>query len=111
MAAAKTATPEAAPIQAPPAPAQPVQSPPAAPRARGDAIPLQHPTYAPDIASTPQEHLRCCGNCKGWKRSHMAAPFGQCLPAMRFLGAPMYTPDLGNCTMDDEAIDRAMQRR
>ena len=51
-----------------------------------------------------------CGNCPGWKRQHPQAPFGQCLPAIRWLGAPMYTPDLAGCTLPIEVKAKGVGR-
>lgn len=83
---AKTAATAPAPVQEPPA--------------REAYIP-SHPVLAPDPVAVHPKDRDCCGNCPGWKQAHPKAPFGQCLPAIRWLGAPMYTPDLAGCTLDE----------
>ena len=62
----------------------------------------QMPTVRPDPVSPLPAEVDCCGNCPGWKRAHPRAAFGQCLPAIRFLHAPMFTPDLSGCSLDAE---------
>ncbi len=74
-------------------------------------IVLQQPTVKEVDPPPVQQHLNCCGNCTGWQRQNAAAPFGQCLVAIRYLGAPMYTPDLANCSLSEEAKAKALQRR
>ncbi len=79
---------------------------------RGDedrAYEPSYPTRDPDPVPVRPMNPDCCGNCPGWQRQHPRAPFGQCLPAIRFLGAPMYTPDLGGCTMPLEDKTRALK--
>lgn len=58
------------------------------------------PTVTPDPVPETAMGEQLCGVCPGWKRAHPKAPFGQCLPAIKWLGAPMYTPDLAGCTLD-----------
>ena len=60
---------------------------------------------APTVYTSDQ-----CGNCPGWKQQHARFPFGQCLPAMRALGAVMYTPDLSGCTLDPKIKEKAGQQ-
>jgi hypothetical protein len=60
------------------------------------------PTVRAEPKSELPPEIDCCGNCPGWKRAHPRAPFGQCLPAMRFVHAPMFTPDLSGCSLDPE---------
>ena len=81
-----------------------------APAPEGERFTAQIPTAVP-----PQEHvspvnLNCCGNCPGWNRTHVQAPFGQCLPAIRWLGAPLYTPDLAGCSLPPEAKAKGSRR-
>ena len=63
---------------------------------------VQHATVSPLPVYQPPADAALCGNCPGWKRQHPQAPFGQCLLAIRWLGAPMYTPDLAGCTLSPE---------
>lgn len=67
--------------------------------------PEPFPAPAPQTVS---ELPKVCGACPAWNR-HNKYPFGQCLVAMRALGAPMYTPDLASCTLPE--IERAKQGR
>jgi len=76
-----------------------------------DSFALQQPVVNAPEPPVVQAHLNCCGNCIGWQRQNAAAPFGQCLVAIRYLGAPMYTPDLANCSLPEEAKAKALQRR
>lgn len=57
------------------------------------------PAPVPQVSVSP-ELPKVCGLCPAWHRSNRH-PFGQCLAAMRALGAPMYTPDLGSCTLPE----------
>lgn len=70
----------------------------------------QMPTVIPDPVFEPLEDPYCCGNCPGWKRVNARAPFGQCLPAIKWFGAPMYTPDLAGCTLDDKEKAKGASR-
>lgn len=90
-------TAETAPVLLPEsAPAQ--EAPPADPR--GEFNP-SHPILDPEPVTVSPRAIECCGNCPGWKKAHPKAPFGQCLPAIRWLGSPMYTPDLAGCSLDE----------
>lgn len=67
-----------------------------------ERYPVQKPTVNPDPVREVVLGEQCCGMCPGWKQANPRAPFGQCLPAIRWLGAPMYTPDLAGCSLDPE---------
>lgn len=87
---------------APMPPDTPAPVPPPAPV--GERFSPQHATVNPEPAYDPTGNT--CGACPGWKR-HPKLPFGQCLPAMRALGAPMYTPDLASCSLPLEIKAKA----
>lgn len=70
----------------------------------------QMPTVAPLPAAQTITDPDCCGNCPGWKQQNPRAPFGQCLPAIKWLGAPMYTPDLAGCTLPDKEKAKGSNR-
>ena len=87
----------------------PVEAPaaPVSPTPVQERFSPQHPTIAPQPAYDAVGNT--CGDCPGWKR-HPRLPFGQCLPAMQALGAPMYTPDLASCSLPPEAKAKAGRR-
>ncbi len=70
---------------------------PPAPKAAPDPVPLALPT---EVERGVQ--ILYCGECPKWKRQNPLAPFGQCLAAMRFLSAPLYTPDMSACSWTAE---------
>lgn len=51
----------------------------------------------------------CCGNCPSWKQA-FSSPFGQCLAAIRWLGGPLYTPDLAGCSLDPATKAKGINR-
>lgn len=57
------------------------------------------PTVNPDPVWDHPDNPHLCANCPGWQR-HRMLPFGQCLPAIKAFGAPMYTPELAGCSLD-----------
>lgn len=63
-----------------------------------EAFAPQHPVEHPVPVYTAPVDPHSCGNCPGWQR-HPRLPFGQCLPAIKAFGAPMYTPELAGCTL------------
>lgn len=73
---------------------------PAAAPAQERFVP-QMPTVAPEPAAV-QTELECCGNCPSWHQTNRKGPFGQCLQAIKWLGAPLYTPDLAGCSLPPE---------
>ena len=75
-----------------------------------ERYPVQQPTVNPDPVREVALGEQCCGNCPGWKQANPRAPFGQCLPAIRWLGAPMYTPDLAGCSLDPEVKAKGIGR-
>ena len=65
------------------------------------SMPTVNPPVAPaPLPQTVSELPQVCGACPSWHRT-TRLPFGQCLAAMRALGAAMYTPDLGSCTLPE----------
>ena len=66
----------------------------------------QAPTVNPDPVRVVYKD-DCCGNCPSWHQTNLKAPFGQCLQAIKWLGAPMYTPDLNGCTLPVETKNKA----
>ncbi len=76
-------------------------------RAQAPILPTQerfepnHPVVhqAPAQPAAILDDSLLCGNCPGWKQHHPQAPFGQCLPAIRWLSATMFTPNLAGCTL------------
>lgn len=84
----------------------PAPVPPPAPV--GERFAPSHPTVASEpIYELP---LNTCGTCPGWKRQNPRFPFGQCLPAIRALGSPMYTPDLASCSLPPEIKAKGSQQ-
>ena len=65
---------------------------------------ISQPTVASVSARSAPLNIDSCGNCPGWKQhGGPRSSFGQCLPAIRFLGAPVYTPDsMPACSLDME---------
>lgn len=81
---------------------------PAKVEAPAERFVAQMPTTNPE----PDHYLGardCCGNCPGWKQA-FNSPFGQCLPAIRWLGGPLYTPDLANCSLDPATKAKGISR-
>lgn len=68
-----------------------------------------HPTVTPEPVWKRPDNPNLCCNCPGWQR-HRLLPFGQCLPAMKALGGPMYTPDLAGCSLDRETKAKGANR-
>lgn len=67
----------------------------------------QHPTVDAQPVKTLYREMDCCGNCPSWHQTNLKAPFGQCLQAIKWLGAPLYTPDLAGCTLPPEVKTKA----
>lgn len=67
--------------------------------------PTVHPDPVNDLGARD-----CCGNCPGWKQANPRAPFGQCLPAIKWLGGPMYTPDFSGCSLDMAMKEKGQNR-
>lgn len=72
-------------------------------------IPSAPTVHAPPVR-TIYKDMDCCGNCPAWKKFHPQAPFGQCLSAIRWLGAPLYTPDLSGCTLPPDIKAKGSSR-
>lgn len=68
--------------------------------------PERFTSHTPTANPPPQPHapvplvkLLLCGECPAWKQQNPLFPFGQCIAAIRALGAPMYTPNMSGCTL------------
>lgn len=71
---------------------------------------VQAPTVTPEPTRAEVPHEYCCGNCPYWHLTNSKFPFGQCLPAIKALGAPLYRSDFDGCSLTLEQKTKIMGR-